>query len=129
MRHNRQSSIGFFYYILFTYLCQFFTSFHILIYIKRTPFRTLLFFNPHTRVGCDKTRRVKTPPHPIYLNPRTHMENGVWTLLTLPQVATFKSTHPCGVRPFLTASIFTLLKFKSTHPMWGATKLTVSYKR
>nr|DAS67218.1 MAG TPA: hypothetical protein [Caudoviricetes sp.] len=26
-QNNRQSSIGFFYYILFTYLCQFFTSF------------------------------------------------------------------------------------------------------
>ena len=31
VRHNRQSSIGFFYYIKCAFLCQFFTSFHILL--------------------------------------------------------------------------------------------------
>ena len=93
-------------------------------------------FNPRTRVGCDERKLFATGVidrvsihAPVWgatidpatvspsecFNPRTRV--GCDNKLRPPtDKASFQSTHPCGVRRWLSVKIFSKRMFQSTHP-------------
>ena len=86
--------------------------------LARVYFGVTTCFNPRTRVGCDAHCLINLVPS------RVSIHAPVWgatiTMSQQFQAKTFQSTHPCGVRPYLTVK--TVSTDVSIHaPVWGAT--------
>ena len=74
-----------------------------------------LSFNPRTHTGCDKARQRHSSTAECF-NPRTHTGCDVVRGHGGRNFNEFQSTHPHGVRRYLSAQRKHLLLFQSTHP-------------
>ena len=81
-------------------------------------------FNPRTRVGCDNLLSLKQHINPISIHAPVWGATKLVKTFTASQL--FQSTHPCGVRLYISTSYATCII--SIHaPVWGAT--LISYIR
>ena len=71
-------------------------------------------FNPRTRVGCDLNSLIKHSQQGVSIHAPVWGATAVFT--TLKPLATFQSTHPCGVRPVERDDTVVVQVFQSTHP-------------
>ena len=81
-------------------------------------------FNPRTRVGCDVL--VSRGDYGIHqrFNPRTRVGCDLVVFVTILLASTvFQSTHPRGVRPFVSVRCRVCYEVSIHAPAWGATYL------
>ena len=79
-------------------------------------------FNPRTRVGCDVL--VSRGDYGIHqrFNPRTRVGCDLVVFVTILLASTvFQSTHPRGVRPFVSVRCRVCYEVSIHAPAWGAT--------
>ena len=75
-----------------------------------------LYFNPHTREGCDLRLSSLIDSSQRYFNPHTREGCDCSGLERCVCLHTFQSTHPRRVRLYETTSFLPLVLFQSTHP-------------